>query len=702
MKLNRVRAKQFGCFKELDITLPTEKGFYLLTGRNEQNPSLGANACGKSTLLEIVTFCLFGKTSRNLKASKLLNRNASVNNYEVELEFIESGLPTPRANGSVLIKRTWNPNSLQLNGHELTQQDLEKQLRLTFDDFLLTTHFCQGGTHFFDYTAGAKLEFLSRVFGLDQWNAGADLCKQKHQQEKVNLTKSEQAIKNTQSNIELTKSNIAQVVVLTQKWAQEQLTRIEAAQGDIARAEVASQGWTQAQEQAKLEYQTHLDRLNQACAAWESQHTQALAELEQQLTERAKLLVEVDFTNQKQAQELVIKALEQSRADQDKQKQLIKDTEWALRDVDRQVKANQDKITSIQLTLGVECPSCSQEVPPEHINKISSKLLQENQNLHKEKQGYEEMLKERQGQLIQKQDSMQELESQYKQVLDWDADLRRQQTQNESVQRELQSLESQVRQKQKEVNPLLDQISSITYTPPQGGNPWEKQIETTRQRIRQLETESNPHETSLERINQTLLEQTQQLADHQEVHRNTESIISGLDYWKTHFPNIRLMILEEIIQELELHLNMALSKLGMQDYSVKLSTERELKSGEAKRELTLTTTRNQIEIDSDSLSGGERQRFRLASAIGISGLVKGRRGIDWNMTLLDEPSLGLSAEGIQDMLEYLKNLSEGQVVVLAEHRIADFGHFDGVWTAVKGQDGNSMLVGLDQRIPCGV
>jgi DNA repair exonuclease SbcCD ATPase subunit len=57
---------------------PTTPGLYFVTGRNEVNPELEANACGKSTLFcDAVSWCLYGKTPRGVKAGDVINWDAS-------------------------------------------------------------------------------------------------------------------------------------------------------------------------------------------------------------------------------------------------------------------------------------------------------------------------------------------------------------------------------------------------------------------------------------------------------------------------------------------------------------------------------------------------------------------------------------------------------------------------------------------------
>jgi len=142
------------------ITLPTEPGLYLLTGRNEVEPRLGTNDCGKSTLLDAIYWCLYGRTSRGLKAADVVNWDET--SCLVSVELIVAGTVS-------LIKRTQSPNSLTCNGKPISQDELQKELCLGPDSFLYSMMLPQFGESFFDLLPAAKLTLFSQIMGLDYW-----------------------------------------------------------------------------------------------------------------------------------------------------------------------------------------------------------------------------------------------------------------------------------------------------------------------------------------------------------------------------------------------------------------------------------------------------------------------------------------------------------------------------------------------------
>jgi DNA repair exonuclease SbcCD ATPase subunit len=168
--------------------------------------------------------------------------------------------------------------------------------------------------------------------------------------------------------------------------------------------------------------------------------------------------------------------------------------------------------------------------------------------------------------------------------------------------------------------------------------------------------------------------------------------LANFEFWVKKFPLVRLTILNEVVEELEIHFNQSFSAMGLYDWSVKLSTERQLKDESTKIELTMTLLKGDQEISIASLSGGERQRIRLCVNLGISDLIKSRCGASWDIVLLDEPCASMSQEGIDHLLSLLSALSEQMIVMLAEHRVMDSARFKGIYTLVKNTDQMTDLV----------
>jgi len=151
MILKRLRAKNFYSFKTLDLDLSKFKNIVYVKGLNRD--SGGSNGSGKSSIIEMITFALFGKTIRKSTEDAIINCDTK-KNLEVEIIVEKKGI------GKAIIFRSKRPNVLNffLGDMDMTQENsiktqdkIEKELGLSYKTFVASIIF---GQH-------VDLEFLS-------------------------------------------------------------------------------------------------------------------------------------------------------------------------------------------------------------------------------------------------------------------------------------------------------------------------------------------------------------------------------------------------------------------------------------------------------------------------------------------------------------------------------------------------------------
>lgn len=141
-------------------------GLLFLTGKNSVEPDLGANGAGKSSLWDGLSWALYGKTVRGLKAGNVKNWNSKIQ-CGAELEF-------DVGENEYSLVRTWSPIILQLttNGSEprtVSQDEIEALIGLDHKSFIQSIVMGQFSDMFFDLPATAKSDLFSSVVSADRW-----------------------------------------------------------------------------------------------------------------------------------------------------------------------------------------------------------------------------------------------------------------------------------------------------------------------------------------------------------------------------------------------------------------------------------------------------------------------------------------------------------------------------------------------------
>lgn len=162
-------------------------------------------------------------------------------------------------------------------------------------------------------------------------------------------------------------------------------------------------------------------------------------------------------------------------------------------------------------------------------------------------------------------------------------------------------------------------------------------------------------------------------------------------FWIKGFKDVRLHIVDEVLQELELTTNAMLPDAGLIDWQIQFSVEKESKSGTTQRGLytTILSPANDHPVRWESWSGGEAQRLRIIGALALSEVLLNRAGVMTDLEILDEPTQHLSVEGVRDLCQFLSERARqlGRCTWYVDHQSVESSCFTSVLTVVKTKEG---------------
>lgn len=179
---------------------PKAPGLYYLTGKNLADPELGANGAGKSTLMDAIFWCLYGETTRGLRASDIRSWQPDGSTSVWGRFQIRDRL--------VGIYRSWNPNELLLDGEIATQEEIDELIGLTSEGFKYAIMFPQFGNMFFDLKPTAKLSLFTDIMELNSWLTLSDKAKTKQDVAAGALIEIDRKISQVEGSLDRTEGSI--------------------------------------------------------------------------------------------------------------------------------------------------------------------------------------------------------------------------------------------------------------------------------------------------------------------------------------------------------------------------------------------------------------------------------------------------------------------------------------------------------------
>jgi DNA repair exonuclease SbcCD ATPase subunit len=204
----------------------------------------------------------------------------------------------------------------------------------------------------------------------------------------------------------------------------------------------------------------------------------------------------------------------------------------------------------------------------------------------------------------------------------------------------------------------------------EASNPYQEQVQTLRRKSQQTEVK-------LTELREDLAKAGRQL--------------ERTKFWVKGFKDLKLYLIQEVLQELELTTNAALTEVGLDDWSIKFDVERETKSGGTQRGINavILSPSNKEAVRFENWSGGEGQRLRIVGALALSQVLLNHAGVETSFECLDEPTRHLSAEGVRDLCEYLSDRAQrlNKQSWLVDHMARAGNAISGSVTVVKTTKG---------------
>lgn len=222
----------------------------------------------------------------------------------------------------------------------------------------------------------------------------------------------------------------------------------------------------------------------------------------------------------------------------------------------------------------------------------------------------------------------------------------------------------------------------------------ERELDELEERDEAIEREVNPYTQLQENAKLEARKIRTEVGDLQRKLDDSNHRYSILSFWVRGFKELRLQQIGEALAELEVEVNSCVASLGLVDWELKFQVDRETKSGGFQKgfNVFVHSPHNLNQVPWSAWSGGEGQRLRIAGNMGLANLIRSRTGCEFPLEVWDEPSNGLSPQGVTDLLESLaaRARHEDRQIWIVDHTSHSFGGFAGGATITKTEKGSNL------------
>lgn len=223
----------------------------------------------------------------------------------------------------------------------------------------------------------------------------------------------------------------------------------------------------------------------------------------------------------------------------------------------------------------------------------------------------------------------------------------------------------------------------------------ERKLDQLEEEAERISAERNPFTSMLEDNQERIRRTRDKFLSVQERLERSQEQHALYSFWVRGFKEVRLQLISEALEQLEIEVNSELTSLGLLDWELRFDVDSETKKGTLSRgfSVSVLSPHNDERVPWEAWSGGESQRLRIAAQCGLANLVRDRTGCTLDLEVWDEPTEGLSEEGITDLMNALKEraIREGRTIWVVDHRSLGYGGFDGTVTVVKDDKGSRII-----------
>jgi len=243
MKILQARAKCFLSVGTTPVVIDFSKLGNIVTirGHNYDRKAGSSNGAGKSTILEMIVFGLYGKLLKKMNHKEAMNTKLK-KGLEVEIEFEKGGkhyrvLRKKATKDKSMSVQLWRDGEewTQGSGVSDTQKEIEKVVGLSYEAFINISFFGQHNMHqFLSCDAAKKREIVENLLSLEKYNLYCKRAKDKKKALELEIKSKVQDYENALRSLDNAKRRILQIHQQQEQWRLMRESELESLQIKLA------------------------------------------------------------------------------------------------------------------------------------------------------------------------------------------------------------------------------------------------------------------------------------------------------------------------------------------------------------------------------------------------------------------------------------------------------------------------------------
>ena len=629
----RVEMKNFMAVQEATLDLDN-RGLVLIEGKNKSNDSFTSNGASKTTLITSITYALYGKTEKGLKADEVVNRIEKKNTH-VKLTFLvgedEYRIERYRKDKTHKNKVLLFCNDKEITGstNDVTDKSIQELFGIEFNTYVNAIMYGQGDIPMFSQaTDKGKKEILESITNVEVYKKAQDVAKEK-------IKEVEQEQQSKESDIKQLKFKVSMLEEQYNKDLDYYNSVMEQKKQEEATIE-----------QAKKEAQQQRDEL-----------TKQIEEVKQNIPQVEE--VEFEFSDSYYKAQEAINKIETHK------KEKLLPAEQDVTSTFNIIKYDIQELNKkhSQLDTSDHCPVCGSPIDNSHKVKEQHNIQEQLEVKKNQLEQYQEALNKIEDKKLELETKKENIQS-IMQVEEEDKNKHQQMIQEQY--RKQQSYYAKISELENKKNGITDPVlNDYSY-------------------IKKPDEEE--HKKEVENINLTIDKHSEDVL---QLESNKVQYQQAVEAFGN--KGIRSVVLDFITPFLNEKANEYLQVLSGSDISVEFQTQVENTKGELKDKFDVIVTNSNGGTSYKSNSAGEQKRIDLAISFAIQDLIMSKDDISTNIALYDECFDGLDTVGCENVIKLLKDrLNTVGTIFVITHSESLKPLFENVITMVK-EEGVSRL-----------